>query len=85
MIPDALNVTACRSCRAPIVWARTVAGKLAPIDVEPAENGNVVFLDDNRAETLGPLELELLDPDRARFLNHFATCPDADTWKGGRS
>lgn len=85
MIPSALKVTECRSCRAPIVWARTVGGKLAPIDVEPVETGNVVFLDDNRAETLGPLELELLDPRRARFLNHFATCPDAADWKGGRS
>jgi hypothetical protein len=31
----------CRSCKAPIIWARTAAGKLMPVDPEPTEGGNV--------------------------------------------
>ena len=75
--------TECRSCRAPIEWKKTLSGKSIPLDLEPVPDGNIVLTDGDVAETLGPLELELLDPDRARYVSHFATCPDADQWRGG--
>lgn len=33
----------CRSCGAEIYWAKTEAGKLMPVDAEPAEDGNCVL------------------------------------------
>ncbi len=34
----------CRSCRAPIVWARTPAGRLMPLDPTPTDDGNVEII-----------------------------------------
>ena len=85
--------TTCRSCDAPIVWALTFTGKRMPVDAEPpdAGDGNVVLTEPNRAAgelhpratVLGPLELEALEPAQRAHLrtSHFATCPDADTWR----
>lgn len=42
-----MSTTACRVCKAPIMWARTVAsetgtgGKAMPLDPEPNDEGNV--------------------------------------------
>ena len=73
----------CRSCRAEITWANTVAGKLMPLDADPTSDGNVILSVTSPvvATVLGPLELELLDGDVPRFTPHFVTCPEADTWR----
>lgn len=39
--PELADTGRCSACRAPIVWATTVNGKAMPVDLEPAENGNV--------------------------------------------
>lgn len=70
MTPDG----ACRTCKAPIVWARTRTGMAIPLDPEPVPNGNV--------EVAGPAgevaaSYVQAEPDVVRYVSHFATCPDA--------
>jgi len=75
----------CRSCHAPVRWVY-VAPKMnrAPIDPEPAENGNmwvdhwqagtpVMNVAANRAAI--PRNVPLA------YLSHFATCPQAKDWR----
>lgn len=71
----------CRACRAPIVFARTVAtdrgrgGKLMPLDLEPHVDGNVGVRFHGR-----DLVCEVIpkggsfDPSWVRAMPHFATC-----------
>lgn len=65
----------CRSCGAPITWARTSKGKRIPLDPDPVENGNVVVTDDGLATVLSVERLaNVTGP---RFVSHFVTCPFA--------
>lgn len=66
----------CKSCQAAILWlTNTKSGHVAPIDAEPADDGNCVI----EGETY-----RLIIPrDRPQFAgqlhkNHFATCPTAN-------
>jgi hypothetical protein len=77
----------CRSCQAPVLWLKNiVTGKPAPIDAEPAPNGNI------RVDVAGEYYSVVAGQDRADALergdplhtNHFATCPQARSWKGGK-
>lgn len=69
----------CRSCKAPVIWARTPAGRNMPVDAEPSPKGNLVL--DTRSQpahvhVLGPLD----EPAEGlhRHESHFSTCPNAD-------
>ena len=65
----------CRSCGAPIRWARTEKGKRIPLDVEPVGNlprgafTLAVEGDDLLAKSVFPASY---------YVSHFATCPCAD-------
>ena len=68
----------CRSCHAPIVWARTASGKTMPVDAVETPDGNLVLTlgaDGYHVEVVGATD------DRPRHRPHFATCPDADSWR----
>lgn len=67
----------CRSCGAPIVWARTHAGKSIPIDVDPAIGGPANYPDGNIALFNGVAEVTASGPHKS----HFATCKDAASWR----
>lgn len=58
-----MNKGTCKTCKAPILWAKTENGKAVPLDAEPIkrfiEEGEVVKLVDT-------------------YVTHFATCPQAD-------
>lgn len=64
----------CRSCGADVIWAKTAAGKLMPLDAE---------------ETLGKLVYQLdavgrmVRAEGTGHESHFATCPQADQWRRG--
>lgn len=71
----------CRSCKAPVRWAMTDAGKRMPLDAEPNPKGEwrlaaapagelprAVHVPESRRDAL---ERELMIP-------HWATCPYAD-------
>ncbi len=63
--------SACRSCRAPIRWARTVTGRAIPLNAEPDADGNVELVD-------GVASLWLWRDGAVRYMPHHATCPTVD-------
>ena len=83
----------CRSCGAAIEWVHTTQGRTMPIDATPVSDGNVVLTGrmtksdggvtrpEVRVETAGTAGLfETGD----RYVAHFTTCPQADTWRRDR-
>lgn len=71
----------CRSCGAPILWAKgdSNAGKANPIDPEPVENGNIALTFPQHAyEELRARYLRKGDVRTPPlYVSHFATCPNA--------
>jgi hypothetical protein len=67
-------VTPCRSCKAPIIWAKTNSGKNIPLDAEPCTDGNICIKDglavvvSDKQGGVWPLPF---------YKSHFATCPNA--------
>ncbi|QSE94168.1 hypothetical protein JWS13_39005 [Rhodococcus pseudokoreensis] len=82
---DTLSPTEpCRSCRAPIVWAKTRL-KLIPLDPEPSVHGTVAV---NHQD--GVLHAIVITKGQRRALNaagrslylaHFVSCPHAGDWR----
>jgi len=74
---------ACRSCGAPIVWARThFNGTPIPINTGPTPDGNLlVEVNGNRliATVLPPGDERIAQENT--YTTHFATCPDGDQWR----
>lgn len=74
-------MSACRTCNASILWARTERGKRIPLDAEPYEGdddrGLFVLREPDDPE--GPLAIAAwgLDGLEPHYRSHFATCPDA--------
>lgn len=65
----------CRSCGAPVEWAKTQKGSAMPLDPTPTPEGNMVLVDGMaRMRTAADAALE---PRRS----HFATCPQATHWR----
>jgi len=76
------QMTRCRSCKAPVIWAYTLSGKKAPFQID--DKGEYV-IENGAARHVGPVpqQLELGgDPPAQRYTNHFATCVDASDWRG---
>lgn len=87
----------CRSCKAPIEFLMTEAGKFMPVDVsslrleEAKTAGNVVTTGETRVNPRTGRETpvvrvddgpSLLDPpDAVRYFPHHSSCPDADRWR----
>lgn len=82
----------CRSCGAPILWARMEgSGKAIPLDESPAKDGNLWA-----SQKPGPKGIELtaraapkpgsekspVDAERRRWRSHFASCPNASQHRG---
>jgi hypothetical protein len=72
----------CRSCGAPILWARTEKGKKEPIDLEPNPKGNIILREreGSEARAIHGVPDEVW-PDEPRHTSHFATCPNAAEWR----
>lgn len=73
----------CRSCNAPVVWARTqFNGTPMPIDWDPVDDGNILINEND-----GRLIALVLPPGDERiasettYTTHFMTCPDGDQWR----
>lgn len=75
----------CKSCAAPIVWAKTRTGKSMPLDVDPVPHGNVTIVDyvnpgavtPTPVVVVGQLALDDTPVSVWRYQSHFSTCPDA--------
>jgi hypothetical protein len=65
-------MAACRSCGAPIFWARVAtSGSSMPVNEKPDPKGNLILRNGEvRVQTKR-------DPAGLRYLSHFATCPKA--------
>lgn len=79
-------MSACRSCGAAILWARTKNGKAMPLDAEPTPEGNVVLTGEVVPSARGavPICEVLAGPDlfgAPLRMPHHATCPQADKWR----
>lgn len=76
------TIESCRSCSAPIIWTISEKGSAAPIDAEPVVDGTIAI--DDRGVS-APFSHVL--PAQLRFgrtdlhKSHFATCPQAKTWR----
>lgn len=74
-------MNACRSCKAPVLWTRTAAGKAMPLDPEPNPAGNVVLVK-GVAVVLGKRAAEgVAAVEGTRYMPHWATCPNAKEHK----
>jgi hypothetical protein len=65
-------VSACKSCGAEIIWAKTTAGKVMPLDEKPI----TLFVLDGEG-SLNRANAEIKSSVVGR-TSHFATCPQAD-------
>jgi hypothetical protein len=80
-------MSACRSCGADIIWARTERGSKMPLDAEPVTEGQHRFVLRDRSSSEGPLAIAAwgLDPKTdPHYVSHFATCPNADQHRSPR-
>lgn len=59
-------MSACKSCGAPVLWAKSPTGANMPI--ERADNGNLALVGN---------EVRFVKPGEGAYASHFATCPAA--------
>lgn len=79
----------CRSCKAPVIWARTTQGRNMPVDAEPSPTGNLVLSPGSGSGALSPRVYMLGPGDQPaeglqRYTSHFATCKYADQHRKSR-
>lgn len=75
----------CRSCGAEIVWAITDHGRKMPLDAKPYEGGSsnglfVLLPDAERAPSAIAVPPAAYEGEELH-TSHFATCPDAESWR----
>jgi hypothetical protein len=78
----------CRSCQAEIFWALTSDGKRMPVNAMPDPTGGFVLELVSYLPAGEHLEARVFDfhhNERKRYTSHFATCPDAGSWRKPRS
>lgn len=80
-VPERQPVSTECSCGARIDWYVTDLGKRIPLDPEPRPDGNIT-VKGRLAHVLRAGEVP--SADQARYVSHFATCPDADGWRKRR-
>ncbi len=75
----------CRSCGAPIIWAKTEAGKPMPLDIQPSPSGTFTIRHADGRAWRGNLHEELQAIHKSKikdlgpwYTSHFATCPNAN-------
>jgi hypothetical protein len=74
-------VATCRSCGAQIEWATSErTNKPIPLNVGADPRGNLAVVA-GKAHAYGPEDARLI---RERRTSHFATCVDAERWRGPR-
>lgn len=65
----------CRSCGDAILWVKTSAGNVMPLNKEPDPEGNIVLVDGVARVLSG--EMWEGHCDLPKYKSHFATCPGA--------
>ena len=67
------DIATCSSCKAKIIWAKSVNGKAMPMDAEPNRDRGTFRLDGDRAIYIKRDDVY----DGPRYESHFATCPNS--------
>lgn len=81
-----MRVANCRSCKAPIIWCLTSSGKKMPVDADPSEAGTF-YLEGDDVQPVARHVRGFEGPIHERgelHTSHFATCPQAEQFKGRR-
>lgn len=83
-------MAACKSCRAPILWALTEARKRIPLDAEPnpADPSRLVpiTVEGGGLEVVGwdgPMRVVRAVPKAGNMRTHYASCPNAKGHRRG--
>jgi|JI10StandDraft_1071094.scaffolds.fasta_scaffold645106_2 hypothetical protein len=72
----------CTSCGAPIIFVVAAkSGKTNVLNRDPVANGNVAIID-NQAHFQS--KANPLPDDADRYISHYATCPDAATFRANQ-
>jgi hypothetical protein len=66
----------CRSCGAPVIWAKKADGKATPLDAVSPSDGNI-RIDKNGFAVVGK-------KGTGPYQSHFASCPQAEQWRSGQ-
>lgn len=78
---EGFDVQACRSCGRPIVWASTVTQRSMPVDADPSPGGTIELTATGHGVYASVVTVrDSAEP--MRRTSHFATCPQADVWRG---
>ena len=81
--------TKCRACGAEIMFIKTKAGKTIPVDTEsrrffPEKDGKELFVMLDGSTKRGRSVMAEIDGTEIGFISHFATCPEADSFRKPR-
>ena len=75
----------CRSCGAPIFWARHKhSGNSLPVDYDPVDDGNVAVVPGQEITVVVYENHDKLVESEGHvpsYKSHFATCPNAPEWR----
>jgi hypothetical protein len=76
-------LASCRSCGAPVKWCKTETGKRIPMNPTPDPDGIWLIWPTLHTPTI--MRPTAQTPHEvARYTSHFATCPEASTWRRAR-
>jgi len=70
----------CRSCKAEVIWTVTDRGKAMQVDAAPVAGGNIELIESTDG-TVPLARYVKAEPEVARHVSHFATCPQAGEWR----
>ena len=84
-----MNTTKCRACGAEIIFIKTIAGKTIPCNAEehhyiPSHDGCSIFVNPDGTTERGYEIRTQIDGQRIGYTSHFATCPEADSFRKPR-
>lgn len=76
----------CKSCRADVVWTKTVAkGEATPVNPTPSINGNLALHEQvgtlYSAVVTGNQRTAMAEAGYPLYLSHFVDCPNAKEWR----
>lgn len=83
--PDYKIAGECEHCYEPLIWPRTGAGKLIPLNADPDPNGNIVRLGKVVGVLGKPQAAAARRGGTELWMHHVVTCPFADRWHEKRA
>lgn len=74
----------CKACDAEIRFAKTESGKTMPVDAASSTDGTLVLFHDEHGALCVRMAIPPADQLRPRHKAHFATCPQAGSFRKDR-